>query len=189
MPRQQVDEAALSEDREGGLGSEGPRPLAGEPAGSGLMERGVSCVHQPIELASPPAGSDLDSDVERRTDSSQPIECHGSQVTSLDARDRRGRHSGDPGGVRLALPASDADRAERCPEALIGHATILPGSAYQPVICSSGGSRCGSRRSPLTDFPGPRCRFGPCLSTSPDRTATSRRTVASFGDEAALEWV
>lgn len=58
MPREQVDHAALTIDREGRFRDEVPGgPTSAERAHDGLVELGVATVEQPVEIAATPTGT------------------------------------------------------------------------------------------------------------------------------------
>jgi len=130
MPREDVDHPALAEDREGHLGRRDPLRQIAERAGDRLVQPRMLGVEQAIEVAGPPAPDDVDANVQRGGDSAKPIEGKGSDVTSLQARDRRLADTRPPGKVDLAPPASDPDAANGTPEALVAHGRECDSSLF-----------------------------------------------------------
>ena len=122
MPRDDVDDPALSIDRERDLGCEHPcRELAGEPARDELVQRGVLGVEQAIEVAGAPPGHEVDSNIQRRCDPPDRIERECPGMASLDPGNGRGRDTGPCRKVSLAPASLQPNGADRRPNSLVIH--------------------------------------------------------------------
>src|SRR6266536_5868263 len=122
MPPEQVDHAALAEDRKRDLRQEPPgREAASECLGNDLVQTRVPSVEQPVEIACAPATEQLDSDLERRCHAPDRVERQRTRMATFDPRDRRLRDPSLHREIALAQPAALADDPDDGPEPLIVH--------------------------------------------------------------------
>ena len=94
VPREAVDDAPLTVDRERRLRGELPTTRIREPSGEGLMERGMACIHDPIELSATPAQGVVGPSIEGKGD--RPDLRHRDAIpkTALHPRDVGFGHAG-----------------------------------------------------------------------------------------------
>ena len=135
MPGEDVDDAALAVDREGHLRGEYPLgELVGEPPCDQLVQLGVPGVEQPIQVAGPPTGVDVDPDVERSGDAPDVVQAHRADVTALHPADPGLRHAAPSGPAPPATsPCGVEPTANGAPDPLIVHGRGV--SASGRFIC------------------------------------------------------
>ena len=137
MPGEDVDDAALAEDRERHLGSGDPLGQVAEEAGELLVHRAVTGVEESIELAAAPPGQEHDPDIEGGRRPPQRVEREAPDVTAFDPRDGRSMDPCPRGHVLLTERASDANGTHRAAESLIVHARIM--SLTAPALITGAG--------------------------------------------------
>ena len=122
VPGEDVDDPALSVDRERHLRREDPgRQLVPEPFRDRLVKRRVSRVDQPVEVAGTPPGLKFDPDLECGADRAHGIDRQWSDVATLDSRDGRLRDASDGSQVALAPSPALPNHPDHGPEPLIIH--------------------------------------------------------------------
>jgi hypothetical protein len=153
-PRQQVDRAAVSPDRERHLW---PRfPASGEHAfRKPLDKHRVITARKAIQVAGMPAGSVVDTDLEHAGHALQRCLGDRAELPALDSADRRVRHAGPPANVSLPETLAHTDEPEERSEGEGIHGASLAGKAWlapnrprrrwpRPISPASGLRRRGS---------------------------------------------
>lgn len=100
----------------------------------------MSGVQQPVEIARPPAGEELEADLERRTDGSERVRRNRAEMAALDPGDGRLRDPREPRQVALAKMPSPSHRSDREPNALVVHC-VQPDDLPLPLTIPNDCSR------------------------------------------------
>lgn len=110
---QEVDASAFSRDRERHFGPDGPPSSPTDRRCHGLAQPRVFAVQQSIELATAPPQSEVQPDLQGRSDAAHRVERRAPDVPALDPRDRavRDARPGSERGLRqsgsVTEPAND----------------------------------------------------------------------------------
>lgn len=134
MPGECVDDAPLAEDRKRNLGQQPPLGQPGEIPGERLVHGPMTPAEHPVELAAAPSSDHVDPDIESSSDGSGGGKPHLLEAAALDPRHGSRRDPGRGREIHLAEPASDPDRSNRSPEALVGHRSRMALGAHRPVV-------------------------------------------------------
>ncbi len=167
----QIDDSALTEDRKRDFRHEAPaRIRARERPRDRLVEPGMPGVQEAIEIPGPPAGQELEADVEGRSNPPNRVHRQRPDVPALNAGDRRLRHAGLRGQILLSPTATLADRPNHRSETLVIHQglSVLAGTHLEitwaavtrAATCARGRIRRNMRhRTRMADPGGDRSRI------------------------------
>lgn len=138
MPRQQIDPAALSVDRKGDLGCDLPAEPK-QPPRDRVFKRRMSGVEKSVELTSPPAGNEVDANVEDGGGATEAVHGNAADMASLDDRYLRTGDSCPSGNVNLAPILPNSHRSKCGPNSLIAHPRRIATGTYRALIrdCAS----------------------------------------------------
>jgi hypothetical protein len=124
MPREDVDDPALTMDRERHLGLDHPALRRREQPSDSLVHRGVSRVEEPCQVGAVPSHVRLEARAERGGHSPEFPERYRPSATSFDASDDRRRYARSSRKVDLPPALSHPDRPQGSADTLVIH----PGS-------------------------------------------------------------
>ena len=113
MPGQDVDDTPLAVDGEGHLRQPGPSGRTSKLPSKRLMQRGVSGIHDPVEVATRPAEPDVDADAQRGCHATERLQWQSIGPASLEPPDDLPPDAGAFGDIDLPLALPGADRAQR----------------------------------------------------------------------------
>jgi hypothetical protein len=122
VPRQEIDHAAFSPDRERDFRPNDPLGQPADPPGDTLGKGGVSSVDDSLNACATGSREQLDADFEGVGHLAQDPERHLVEVTLLDPDDRSARYLGGIGKILLAPVSVDASRANGHAEHEVVHA-------------------------------------------------------------------
>lgn len=134
MPREDVDRASLSIDRERDLGLVRPPAVPFEMPCELIVHLGVTRGEQPVELATPPARSDVQQDPKDAADRAKGRESDPVQLSTLDPRHHRLRDVGSTRDVGLGQARPDTNHPECATDAEVIHPARMTGRGYRPPI-------------------------------------------------------
>jgi hypothetical protein len=127
VPRQNVDRAALAQDRERHLDRDIPASFA-EQYHRRVDESGVRLIEQPIEAFAAPAQLQIEARTQCTCDSAQDPERNDRNLAALDLRNHPSRYVGQTSEILLSEAASNAKRPKTSAENDIHRARVCSGS-------------------------------------------------------------
>jgi hypothetical protein len=87
MPRDEIDHSPLTVDRERHFRLYHPRRQRPKAPGHRLVESGVAGIEEPIQIAGPPPGDELEPDIDRGKDPPKGVRRDRTEMTPFDPGD------------------------------------------------------------------------------------------------------
>jgi hypothetical protein len=130
VPREDIDDATFSVDREGHLRLGDPAIETGEHGGHRLVHRCVPGVDQATEVAALPSECGVEPGIEGDSDPTNRPERYRIEPAVFDATNDGARHAGSRRQILLAKPLSDSNRPQRCAHPMVVHEPSLRNGPY-----------------------------------------------------------
>jgi hypothetical protein len=125
MPREDVDGASVSVDRERHFRDGRPGRKLPESAGDQLVHGRVPSAQESIELAALPPDDGVPPGTKRSGDAAQSVEGHRADLTLLDPSDRPPRRSRPNRELVLAPVPANSERPDGGANAVVVHQPIM----------------------------------------------------------------